>query len=92
MFSISDEVLELDSSRVFSVGVIDDEGWRSSTTLNWISHCFDFAYFLRRGRIASSSEFCYLTLVLVAFALCSSRDGGVTSQENSRWSCFNVSH
>ena len=30
--------------------------------------------FLRRGRFTSSSEFSYLTLVQVAFALCSSRD------------------
>ena len=59
MFSISDEVLELDSSRVFSVGVIDDEGWRSSTTLNWISHCFDFDYF------SSEGAFCVIVGVLL---------------------------
>ena len=60
MFSISDEVLELDSSRVFfSVGVLNDEGWRSSTTLNWISHCFDFDYF------SSEGAFCVIVGVLL---------------------------
>ena len=52
-------LLSARAAEFFSVGVIDDEGWRSSTTLNWISHCFDFDYF------SSEGAFCVIVGVLL---------------------------
>ena len=55
--------------------------WWSAKTLNWLSRGVIYDLFLWRGRIASSSEFCSLTLawsssrcVLVAMVALQSRE------------------